>query len=107
MQLARKQLAIASATSLDVQVDQADKIGIQLVVPSAFSGTITFEASIDGTNYGSLSVTPVAGGSAVTSATAAGQWVADCAAYANVRARCSTFTSGSITATLALARTFK
>lgn len=106
MQLERKQLAVASAVSLDVQVDEADKVAFQITL-SAFSGTVTFEASIDGTNYGALSVTPVAGGAAVTTATAAGQWVADCAAYANVRARCSTYTSGGYTVTIARARTFK
>src|SRR2546426_1363283 len=40
-----------------------------------FVGTLTFGASIDGTNYDAAGMTPIAGGATVTTATAPGAWV--------------------------------
>lgn len=69
------------------------KAAFQLV--GAFSGTITFEASVDGTTFAALPVTPIAGGATVTTATAAGIWYVDTQGFAVVRARCSAYTSGT------------
>jgi len=66
------------------------------------SGTLTlsFEATIDNANWFAISATPVAGGVTVTSATGNGQWLADTGGFYAVRARISSFTSGSMTVSL-------
>jgi len=65
-----------------------------------FTGTAQFEGTIDGTNWRALSVTPLAGGTAVTSATAVGAWTY-VAALVGVRVRASALASGSIVVSLA------
>jgi len=54
-----------------------NSVSVQVVPgPVAFSGTITFQASNDGTTWNSVLAWPVAGGTApVTSTTASGQWL--------------------------------
>lgn len=78
------------------------KVSVQLV--GTFSGTITFEATCDGTNWVAAAMTPVgqppAYATAVTSATTTGIWSAPTNAYAGFRARCSTYSSGSPVITL-------
>ena len=61
------------------------------------SQTLTFEGSVDGTNFFSVNAYPLAGGAAVTTTTATGQWTVDCAGFFIVRLRVSTQTSGSAT----------
>jgi hypothetical protein len=61
----------------------------------AFSGTITFEATVDGVNFVPVAATPAAGGATVTTATAAGAWSIDTQGFTAVRGRCSTYTSGT------------
>src|SRR5882724_7244472 len=63
-------------------------------VSGTFTGTISFECSIDGTNWTALSVTPVGGGAAVTSATAVGTWSFS-GALAVVRTRASASMTGT------------
>lgn len=66
-----------------------------------FSGTLQFEGSGDGgVTWGSLSATPTAGGTAVTSATAAGTWQVADAGAVYIRIRCSTYSSGTVIATI-------
>lgn len=85
---------------LIVDVRFASRCGFQL--PSGLTGTVTFEGSVDGSNFVALSVTPLAGGSAVTSTTAAGAWFATngVAELKSVKVKCSAFTSGSATMTV-------
>jgi hypothetical protein len=68
-------------------------------VSGTFTGTAQFEGTIDGSTWRSLTVTPLAGGSAVTSATAAGAFTY-AAALVGVRVRASALSSGSITAAI-------
>jgi hypothetical protein len=66
-----------------------------------FVATVQFEASIDGgKTWSTVAMTPSAGGSAVTSATAAGLFVADVRPYAMIQARGSAYTSGSVSVTI-------
>lgn len=58
--------------------------------------TVQFEASIDGTNYVSVNAVPITGGTLVSSTAANGQWQINSGGYANVRARVSAFTSGTV-----------
>ena len=65
-----------------------------------FSGTVQFEGSADGNTWVAIAATPVAGGSAVTSATGTGAWGMNVSGLSYVRARCSTYTSGTVQVTI-------
>lgn len=68
-------------------------VGIQIT--GTFSATITFEATVDGTNYVALNCTPSNSGTAASTATAVGAFTVSSGGYAAIRARCSAYTSGS------------
>ena len=57
--------------------------------------TVTFEGSMDGTNWFNLNAYPVAGGNAVSTATANGQWVCSVASYYQVRVIVTSITVGA------------
>jgi hypothetical protein len=79
----------------------ASTSSVVITLVGGFTGTIQFEASADGGNtFVSVPGTPAAGGTAVTSATAAGVWNFSLPAYTNVRARASAFASGPLTVTI-------
>ena len=63
------------------------------------SGTLTlsFEATINDVDWFAVNATPVPSGSPITSTTTNGQWVVDLAGFYAVRARISSFSSGSMT----------
>jgi len=66
--------------------------------------TLSFEATIDNVNWFALSAYPLAGGAAVTTTTANGQWLMDTAGFFQVRVRCSAYTSGTATVSLICAQ---
>lgn len=86
------------AGCVDLAVGGLTNVSIQLA--GTFSGTVTFRATTDGTNYVALSMTPSAGGSAVTTATAAGLWNAPAGGYQTVRAVFTSYVSGNPSATI-------
>ena len=61
--------------------------------------TITFEATVDGTNYVAIQFTNLTSGTAATTATADGIYRATVLGLLDVRARVSAWTSGTITVT--------
>lgn len=66
-------------------------------VSGTFDATITFESTVDGTNYVAIGAYPISGsGTAATTATAAGIYRIPAAGLAAVRARCTAFTSGTV-----------
>lgn len=69
------------------------------ITASALTGTVTFETTVDGTNWSALELLPTTDltDTALTStATAAGTWLSKFPlAVAGVRARCSAFTSAT------------
>lgn len=73
-------------------------LGFQL--SGTWVGTITFECTMDGTNWGTLAVAPVGGGANVTTTTGNGQWYTYQAPFAAGRVRFSTATSGSVNVTI-------
>jgi hypothetical protein len=89
---------ILNALNSNVTIVLGGQATIGIDVEST-SGTLTlsFEATINDVNWFAISATPVAGGSTITSTTANGQWVASTSGYYAVRARVSSFTSGSMT----------
>lgn len=68
-------------------------VGIQLT--GSWTGTITFEASVDGTTFVALPVTPIAGGATVTSATINGIWYVQNTGFRIIRVRATAAMTGS------------
>lgn len=84
----------ASAIALVDGLPAGAAIAVQLV--GTFTATVTFEATLDGTNWQAIGLFPVATptGTPATTATAVGMWqTGPLVAYAAVRARVSAFTS--------------
>lgn len=74
-----------------------NKVGLQLA--GTFSGTVTFEATVDGETWVAFNMTPSNSGTDASTATGAGAWSKDCGGYLTVRARFSTATSGTVLTT--------
>lgn len=73
-------------------------VAVQIV--GAMSATITFEASVDGTNYVAFNMTPSNSGTDASTATAAGAFTKATGGYSAFRARCSAYSSGSPVVTI-------
>ncbi len=65
-------------------------------ISGTWVGTVQFEATTDGTTYYAVNAVPVISGTAVTSTTANGQWIISSGGYANIQARVSAYTSGTV-----------
>lgn len=83
--------------ALTVSTFSIGTVGFQLA--GTWSGTVTFEATIDGTNWVAANADPVPSGAAASTATGNGIYQVPCAGFSQVRARFSTATSGQITCT--------
>jgi len=71
--------------------------GVSVQITGTWAGTISFEGSVDGTNFFAISGNPFASsGVLISTTTANGQWQFDVGAVQLFRARCSTYTSGTI-----------
>lgn len=89
----------AAATSVTLSAPGASgSATIQII--GTWVATVQFEATTDGTNFYAVNAQPVVGGAFVTSSTTNGQWLIGTAGAAQVRVRCSAFTSGTIVITL-------
>lgn len=88
-------VATGNGTTFSAGGHGYNTLGMQVV--GITTATITFEATIDGTNWVSLLATNVASGAAAATATADGIYRADIASLHQVRARISAWTSGAIT----------
>jgi len=76
----------------------ANTVGVQAV--GTFAGTLTIQGSVNGGDWGPVVAIAVTGGTAVTTATAVGQWVINCAGLAAVRVVMTAWTSGAALLTL-------
>jgi hypothetical protein len=89
----------AGATGNGTAIDMTGVEVFSVAVSGTFVATVSFEGSLDGVTFFAVGLTPMAGGAAVTSATAAGQWyAAPVMALLQFRTRVSAYTSGSVTA---------
>lgn len=87
--------AVALSNGTPVDVSNYDVIGIQV---TGISGdTITWEASINGSDWVGVLVAPITTGTGALTATADGVFVLDCAGLSFLRARISTYGAGTIT----------
>jgi hypothetical protein len=89
--------AAAAATGNGTAMDVAGQHALAVQVSGTFVGTVTFEGTLDDTNWVSVGLVPFAGGAAVTSATAPGVWSLGDVPLSQFRARISAYTSGTIT----------
>jgi len=86
---------ITAAQQAATVVGLGSSMDVAVQITGTLSATITFEVTVDGTTWVAAAMTPAAGGSTVTSATAVGAWSASVGGYAGFRARCSAFTSAT------------
>ena len=87
--------AAATGNGTAVTVHDVTTLGMQ--VAGTFVGTVTFEITVNDSDWDSLQVETVASGAVVTAATAPGIFRATVAGLSQVRARVSAWTSGTIT----------
>src|SRR5215211_2285853 len=89
--------AAALGNGVAIDLEGSNRLTVQ--VRGTFVGTVTFEGTIDGTNYFAVGLKTAADAAAVTTASAPGQFKlpADGPALSLFRARVSAYTSGSIT----------
>lgn len=71
-----------------------------ILLSGTWAGTIVIEGTIDGSTWTTLEATPIPTATAVTSMTANGQWIVQTAGFAQIRARISAYTSGSVKVTI-------
>lgn len=94
--------------TVTMSADVADRYSVQ--VTGTWAGTITFECSVDGTNWVSEAVVSSASTAittGVTTTTTNGVWSSDAYAIPYVRVKMTAYTSGTATVTFASARTSK
>lgn len=70
------------------------------VTGATWTGTLIFEATVDGTNWFSIPAAAVGTGALVTTTTANGQWSIGSAGFAQVRVRCSVTGTNSATVSI-------
>lgn len=96
----------AAANGNVIDVSQMAVVGIHNTRDSSWDGTLTYEGSIDGTNWVSVSCRQVSNNLYVTSTTAAANFVECAVSWANkFRARISGRSTGSTIVTAQLAKT--
>jgi Zn-dependent M28 family amino/carboxypeptidase len=92
----RKTTAIAASGDVTPNFAGGETANTGVVqITGTFVGTLSFEATVDGTNYVPVAAEPVAGGASVTSATGPGLWRIRAGGFHSLRVRCSAFTSGA------------
>lgn len=81
---------------LDVDEGALEHVAVQ--VTGTFTATITWQVTVDGTNWVNAMMTPTATGTAAATATAAGVYLGNFPGCKAFRANITAFTSGAITA---------
>lgn len=89
--------AVAQGNGTPLDVTGLAWVVVQVV--GITTATITWEATIDGSTWAGVRATPLATGTAAATATADGLYQLDVRGLAQIRARISAWTSGTITAT--------
>lgn len=88
----------AAATGVGVAINLKGYRSATLDITGTFVATITFEGTIDDTNWFVLALTPSTRAAAASTATTVGAWLLpQDVALSQLRARVSAFTSGTIT----------
>lgn len=87
--------AAATANGSTLTVDGYSVATMQ--VSGTFSATVTWEANIDQTNWIAVQATDLATGTAATTTTGTGLFRIQCFGLSQLRARVSSYSSGSVT----------
>lgn len=90
----------AGALNGAVTVAPQSMASVNIGVSGTWVGTLTFEVSIDGTNFYAVNTVPVSGGTVVQSTTANGAWTGTIPGFNSFRVRMSAYTSGTATVTI-------
>lgn len=96
--------AVSQALTVTCPRDQR----VTFDITGTFVATVSFEGTIDGTNWVAVAARSAAAldtATVVTTATAVGAFVIDATVFQAVRARCSAFTSGTAVVKSRKART--
>lgn len=90
---------VIGALNAELVIDVHGCSTVAIDLRGTFSMTIEISGTIDGVNYVVIPVRSQVGGAFVSAivGTASGIWMASCAGFQKVRARCSAYTSGSAT----------
>lgn len=96
----RTEELVLDATDEVAQMGVRGMGGVALQLLGTWSGTVTFEATIDGNTWVAFNMVPSNSATAASTATSNGAWSANCAGFDSVRARFSTATSGAVRARL-------
>ena len=87
--------AIGAAQNVPINTQACGACAVQ--VTGVWTGTLLFEATVDGGTWNAVTAVVPTTGAEVTSATANGVWVIACAGFSQVRVRGDTVTSGTAT----------
>lgn len=85
------------ATGNGTQIDVVGQSSAVVAITGTFDGTVTFEGSLDDSNWFSVCAIRLDDGVIATTATATGLYRIGCAGLTSLRARVSTYVSGAIT----------
>src|SRR2546426_10596591 len=84
----------AATQEVGITVSTSDG-AVSIQITGTWSGIVTFEGTVDGTNWVSIDAVPASSSTAVTTTTSNGVWRISASGLAKVRARMSSFTSGT------------
>lgn len=90
--------ASLSAANDALNIGVGNKGGVALQLTGTWTGTVSFEATVDGLTWVAFNMVPSNSATPASTATGNGAWSANCAGYSAVRARFSTATSGTVIA---------
>lgn len=85
-----------TAAEQEVRLNMPGVGSVAFQVTGTFTATITFEASVDGTNYVAVPATNLVSGAKATTATAAGIYLVHAPGVRYTRARVSAYTDGAV-----------
>lgn len=74
--------------------------GCAFQLQGTFTGTVTFEGTVDNGTWAALVAVPIGTTTPATTATSSGIFLASCVGLAQVRARMSTYSEGSVRVTI-------
>lgn len=95
-------VAPAALAAVDeyTNIDMLGRRGLAIQIAGTFVGTLTFKATVNGTAYHPVGLTPVAGGAVATTAAAEGIWTLDInPGYTKIQVYWTARTSGAVTVT--------
>lgn len=90
--------SLTATGSVTLNVSSNASLAVQIT--GTWVGTVTFEGSVDGVTYQTITVTPTNTTTGVTTTTANGVWTGSVGGLKSARARVSAYTSGTVVITL-------